>query len=128
DIRDGSVFINGTQLNEDYTYAQPDEAAQPTTVSGDEHSWGIPAGELFLMGDHRQNSADSRTFGPVPISQIIGRAWLRYWPLNTFAILRTPTYPDLPPASPGPDVDPAPGGGRAGGRRRGRGGGVRTLA
>jgi signal peptidase I len=99
DIRDGSVFINGTQLNEDYTYAQPDEAAQPTTVSGDEHQWVIPAGELFLMGDHRQNSADSRTFGPVEATQVIGRAWLRYWPIDVFGILHTPTYPELAPTT-----------------------------
>jgi signal peptidase I len=99
DIRDGSVFINGTQLNEDYTYAQPDEAAQPTTVSGDEHRWVIPAGELFLMGDHRQNSADSRTFGPVEATQVIGRAWLRYWPIDVFGILHTPTYPELAPTT-----------------------------
>jgi signal peptidase I len=99
EIRDGSVFINSTQLNEDYTFAQPDEAAQPTTVSGDEHRWVVPAGELFLMGDHRQNSADSRTFGPVEATQVIGRAWLRYWPIDVFGILHTPTYPELAPTT-----------------------------
>jgi signal peptidase I len=52
------------------------------------------------MGDHRQNSADSRTFGPVPITRVIGRAWLRYWPLDTFGILQTPSYPDLAPLAP----------------------------
>jgi signal peptidase I len=52
------------------------------------------------MGDHRANSADSRTFGPVPIGRVVGRAWLRYWPLDTFGILQTPTYPSLAPASP----------------------------
>ena len=57
--------------------------------------WTIPDGELFLMGDHRSNSADSRTFGPVQVDQVIGRAWLRYWPLDTFGVLQTPTYPEL---------------------------------
>ena len=52
------------------------------------------------MGDHRANSADSRTFGPVPIDRVIGRAWLRYWPLSAFGILQTPTYPSLEPAAP----------------------------
>ena len=51
------------------------------------------------MGDHRSNSADSRTFGPVPIDQIVGRAWLRYWPLNVFGILPTPTYAEPAPST-----------------------------
>ena len=64
---------------------------------------------LFLMGDHRANSADSRTFGPVPVSQIIGRAWLRYWPLDVFGILHDTDLPgagaDLPMSRPA--VNPA---------------------
>jgi signal peptidase I len=99
DIRDGDVFINGTKIDEGYVYGQPGDPAQPTTVPGDEHRWVIPTGELFLMGDHRANSADSRTFGPVPVASVIGRAWLRYWPLNVFGILPTPTYPELAPAA-----------------------------
>jgi signal peptidase I len=99
EIRDGGVLINGTELDESYTFGQPDEPAQPTTVSGDERRWVIPTGELFLMGDHRTNSADSRTFGPVPSEQVIGRAWLRYWPIDVFGILPTPTYPELAPTS-----------------------------
>ena len=68
---------------------------QETTASLDQSTWTVPDGELFLMGDHRSNSADSRTFGPVEVEQIIGRAWLRYWPIDTFGILPTPTYPEL---------------------------------
>jgi signal peptidase I len=99
-IRDGDVFINGTKIDEPYLYATaPGDPPQPTTA-GSENRWVIPAGELFLMGDHRQNSADSRTFGPVEESSVIGRAWLRYWPINVFGILQTPTYPELVPASP----------------------------
>jgi signal peptidase I len=99
-IRDGDVFINGTKIDEPYLYATaPGDPPQPTTT-GSENRWVIPAGELFLMGDHRQNSADSRTFGPVEESSVIGRAWLRYWPINVFGILQTPTYPELAPASP----------------------------
>ena len=101
DIHGGSVYINGTALVEPYVFAtQPGDPPQPTTVSGDEHRWVVPTGELFLMGDHRSNSADSRTFGPVPTPQVIGRAWLRYWPINVFGILATPTYPGLTTTTP----------------------------
>ena len=99
EIRDGNVFIDGTELEEPYLFAAaPDRPTQPTTVPGDEHRWVIPDGELFLMGDHRSNSADSRMFGPVETGQVIGRAWLRYWPIDVFGILPTPTYPESAPA------------------------------
>ena len=47
------------------------------------------------MGDHRKASSDSRVFGPVEISQVIGRAWLRYWPFDTFGILPATRYPAI---------------------------------
>ena len=52
-------------------------------------------GELFVMGDHRQNSADSRNFGPIEVSHVVGRAWLRYWPFDAFTILPVPSHPEL---------------------------------
>jgi signal peptidase I len=97
---DGLVYLNGVALAEPYLYADDEGAPQPTTSPLEESTWSVPNDELFLMGDHRQSSADSRTFGPVPIARVIGRAWLRYWPLGTFGILQTPTYPDVAPAAP----------------------------
>ena len=93
--------MNGTAITEDYVYADvPGGPPQETFAAPDQDSWVIPEGELFLMGDHRSDSADSRVFGPVEIDQVIGRAWLRYWPLDTFGIMQTPTYPELDPAAP----------------------------
>jgi signal peptidase I len=100
EIRDGHVFVNDIQIEEPYVYADDGGDPQPTEAPLDQSTWTIPAGELFLMGDHRSNSADSRTFGPVDIDQVIGRAWLRYWPLDTFGILQTPTYPELTTTEP----------------------------
>jgi signal peptidase I len=98
DIRDGSVYVNDVKLNEPYLYEEPgDSSPQPTTVQGDEHRWVVAAGDLFLMGDHRANSEDSRIFGTVAASDVIGRAWLRYWPFDVFGVLQTPTYTGIPP-------------------------------
>jgi signal peptidase I len=98
---DGLVYVNDQVLDEPYLYA--DELGgppDPTTAPLEQSSWTVPQGDLFLMGDHRANSADSRTFGPVPIDRVVGRAWLRYWPIDKLGILQTPTYPSLAAASP----------------------------
>jgi signal peptidase I len=92
EIKDGEVFVNGTKLREPYLFAEVNgDPPEPTTAS--QESWTVPAGELFVLGDHRAVSEDSRTFGPIRISSLVGRAWLRYWPINVFGVLATPTYP-----------------------------------
>jgi len=98
---DGRLYVNQLPLDEPYVFAAAEgDPPQPTTASGDQERWLIPAGEVFLMGDHRSNSADSRMFGPVGIEQVIGRAWLRYWPIDVFGILSTPSYPGTASSSP----------------------------
>jgi signal peptidase I len=54
---------------------------------------GLP-GELFVMGDNRGNSTDSRIFGAVDIDELIGKAWISYWPSDKFDVLTTPSYGD----------------------------------
>jgi signal peptidase I len=98
---DGLVYINGSALEEPYVYS--DEVGGPpqaTIAPLEQANWTLGANEVFLMGDHRSNSADSRNFGPVEDDQIIGRAWLRYWPLDTFGILPAPSYPGLAATAP----------------------------
>jgi signal peptidase I len=85
DIRDGAVWINGAELDEPYVFVDG-MGAQPTLAEETDH-WIVADGELFLMGDHRTASVDSRFFGPVPIGNVVGRAWLRYWPLDSLSIL-----------------------------------------
>ena len=99
EIRDGRVVVNGTDLVEPYVF-QLDGQAQPTTDPLEHGSWTVPVGELFLMGDHRAVSEDSRLFGTVTIDHVIGRAWLRYWPVGVFGVLPSPTYEELQPAAP----------------------------
>lgn len=81
---DGNIYINGELLEENYgkeTIQNPGRAAEPITLGDDEY---------FVMGDNRNNSKDSRSeeVGNVKRSQIIGRAWLRIWPLNKFGLLK----------------------------------------
>jgi len=100
EIHDGKVFVNGTELDEPYLYSV-DGTPQPTAADGDVASWAIGAGELFVMGDHRARSSDSRVFGPIKVDTVIGRAWIRYWPLEDIGVLPTAQHPELTPLSPG---------------------------
>ena len=90
DIHDGGVYIDGVRLAEPYVRAD-----EPTEANGSTSSWVIGTGDLFVLGDNRENSSDSRVFGPVQRDSVVGRAWLRYWPLNAFGVLTHPSYPEL---------------------------------
>jgi len=101
ELKDGFVYLNGTKLIEPYVFKDANDVTQPTEDIIGAGTWVIPEGELFLRGDHRGNSADSREFGPVDVKDVIGRAWLRYWPITTFTIIQTPDHPEL--ATPAPE-------------------------
>lgn len=92
---DGLVYVNGTVLDEPYLFRNAAGLAEPTEGS-DQTRWVVPAGELFVMGDHRQVSSDSRVFGSIPVSSVIGRGVVRYWPLSSIWIVETPTYSAAP--------------------------------
>ncbi|MEK6721541.1 MAG: signal peptidase I [Chloroflexota bacterium] len=99
EIVDGRVHVNDVAIDEPYLYTGT-AGPEPTTTTIDPPRWEVPAGELFVMGDHRSHSADSRAFGPIPVDSVVGRAWLRYWPFGVFGILDSPTYPGLQIAVP----------------------------
>jgi signal peptidase I len=77
--RDNQVFVNGEPIEEDYL-AEGTEISTfgPTT---------IPDGQIFVMGDNRTNSDDSRNFGPVDVDQVVGHAFLLIWPPSDFDTL-----------------------------------------
>ena len=96
-IHDGKVFVNGTRLDEPYIFG-----GQETLVpNGGGKTWTLGPGQLFVMGDHRQASQDSRDFGPINRSAVIGRVWIRYWPIDQFGMLPR-TAPSSSPGAPGP--------------------------
>jgi signal peptidase I len=70
----GSVAINGEALLE--PYAQGNESV----ASPFPNQWVPDKAEYFVLGDQRQDSRDSRTFGPVRRSDIVGKVWVTYWP------------------------------------------------
>ena len=74
EIQDGQVYVNGNLLDEPYT----DQSTHP----GRSGQVTVPPLHIYVMGDNRDRSNDSRSFGPVPIDNVVGRAWLSYWPLE----------------------------------------------
>jgi signal peptidase I len=74
-IKNGKVFINDRELNEPYIAEPPVYDYGPVTV---------PAGSYFMLGDNRNDSKDSHIWGFLDSKLILGRVWVRYWPLDRF--------------------------------------------
>jgi signal peptidase I len=102
EIHDNAVWVNGVKLDEPYVFD-----GQPTVPLNNKSSWRVPSGSLFVLGDHREASKDSRVFGPIARSTIIGRAWLRYWPVSVFGWISPAHYQGVPDPSPAPSIEPA---------------------
>jgi signal peptidase I len=92
---DGKVFIDGELLDEDYI--------EERTGCGrrlDHCDVVVPDGYVFVLGDHRTNSSDSRSFGAVPVENIVGKAWLSYWPADDVGFVPHESYAhDAPEAA-----------------------------
>lgn len=80
DFKDGDVYVDGVKLDEGYVKGEtyPNVVAVPYTV---------PADHVFVMGDNRENSFDSRSFGPVALDSLEGKAVFRVWPIGKFGDL-----------------------------------------
>ncbi|MRS13020.1 MAG: signal peptidase I [Actinobacteria bacterium] len=76
DLQDGAVVVDGVILDEPYTHGLPSE---PMAI---QMPYTVPVGSVWLMGDNRTNSADSRVFGAVPLADVKGEAVFRFWPLD----------------------------------------------
>lgn len=74
EARDGRLWINGVAINETYV-------SGPLSYT---NTWTLGPNEYFILGDNRNNSSDSHSWGPIPRENIIGKAVFRYWPLKFF--------------------------------------------
>lgn len=83
DLRAGAVYVDNVKLNEPYTHGQPSVALD----SSIQYPFRVPNGDIWVMGDNRTNSGDSRYFGPIPLTSVQGRAVWTYWPLQAFGAL-----------------------------------------
>lgn len=119
EIRAGQVLVNGQPLSEPYI-TRPAAYSQPATQ--------IPAGQYYVLGDNRNNSSDSHSWGTLPVDKIVGKAWLSYWPASRWGIIPHETYENVSSAqvddglfresgsgnrSPGPPADTGSGGNRS---------------
>ena len=77
--RDGVVFRNGVALDESHL--------NPGTLTSTFAPVTIPADHVWVMGDSRSNSSDSRMFGPIPLDSVIGRSFVQIWPIQDFELL-----------------------------------------
>jgi signal peptidase I len=87
------VYINGVRLDEPYVKDTPDYNHGPYTV---------PAGHVFVLGDNRRNSSDSHIWKQpaLRLDQIVGKAWIAYWPRELWGIIPQPSYAEIDPARP----------------------------
>lgn len=79
-IKDGLVYINGKRLQEDYLQ----EGVVTDIQNGIYDDFIVPENTVFVMGDNRQHSKDSRILGCIPLEKIEGTLAFRFWPLNLF--------------------------------------------
>lgn len=80
-IDDGLLFVNNVHFLEPYL------KGMPASLGLGLMEWTLKSDEYFVLGDNRTRSTDSRIFGPIRQEQVIGVAWFRYWPLNSWGFI-----------------------------------------
>jgi len=108
-LENGRVFVtrpdsSPVRIVEPYVVSDAGGSTAPTICSRPDCplTWIVGDAEYFVMGDNRPSSQDSRVFGPVDQDLILGRAWLRYFPLERIGLIERPDYPALAAVPAGP--------------------------
>lgn len=77
EVMNGAVYVNGQPLVENYLSVKMNYTGK----------WEVPAGQLFVLGDNRNNSSDSHDWGTVPMDYVVGKAVLVYWPPPSWGLI-----------------------------------------
>ena len=85
EVRDRRVWVNGIALNEPYISEPPNY----------QDNWVVGEGEYLVLGDNRNNSSDSHTWGLLPEKQVLGKAFFSYWPPEYWGKIPHYTFPEL---------------------------------
>lgn len=101
-LENGRVFVtrldaSPVRIEEPYVVTEDDGSTAATICPRPDCplTWIVGEDEYFVMGDNRPQSQDSRVFGPIGEGTILGRAWLRYFPLERIGLIERPDYPAL---------------------------------
>ena len=92
EVRDGKVFVNGGELSEPYL-----EGAATYCMAGSSCYQGpvlVPPGTIFVMGDNRANSSDSREWNALPLDRVVGQGWVIYYPFNEWGLVPNHEFDD----------------------------------
>ena len=92
-VAGNKVFIND-QLLDESGYLDPRITTHAGAYTREGQTVTVPQAQYFVLGDNRNNSSDSREWGLVPQENIVGKAWVRYWPVNRLGPIKK--YPKLP--------------------------------
>ena len=96
EIKNSNIIIYNTQSPKGFTLSESYQVMEPV-AGGSYLKEGkiveVPTDSYIVFGDNRTHSFDSREWGPVPKKSIIGKAWLRYWPISKISFIKTVTYP-----------------------------------
>jgi signal peptidase I len=84
DLENGRVLVDGVMLDEPYTHGRESVPLEPMVGLQITYPYTIPEGFVWVMGDNRSNSLDSRYFGPISRDLVLGKALIRIWPLDRF--------------------------------------------
>ncbi|MBN1263349.1 MAG: signal peptidase I [Candidatus Pacebacteria bacterium] len=89
-IQNNQIFINGQKLEE--IYLPESFVTRAGQLFKNNQSFTLEPDQYLVMGDNREHSSDSREWGPVPKENLVGRVWLRYWPLNKIGKIKKEEY------------------------------------
>jgi signal peptidase I len=76
-VQNGLVYVNGVMLDEPYIAENPQYAG----------TWEVPKGTIFVLGDNRNQSSDSHSWGFVPLTDVVGKALVVYWPIDEIKVV-----------------------------------------